>query len=235
MRNEINCLLFDFDGVIADTDLGRYNVLKEILPDYDIELTKSFKKKDIMGLSTKGFLMRNSKILTGEQVDEIVKKRHELFFSTLSTYCLPFELMKESIECFCSNYDLAIVTTNSTENVKILLKHLGIIHLFKWIIGREKCETENFVKTYKKILPIIGKKMEECLVIEDSDFGVNAAHTEGFFCIRFDPENAFEKGNENLKVNSFKELRKTIVKIAHDNKKDISAVPNALCRESGNY
>ena len=133
MQNKITCLIFDFDGVIADTDLGRYKALKDILPNYDNELAKSFSKKDIIGLSTKGFLIRNSHTLTKKQVDEIVKKRHELFFSNLSTYCIPFKNMKDSIEFLSSKYDFAIVTTNSTENAKFLLRHLEIISFFKWI------------------------------------------------------------------------------------------------------
>ncbi len=118
--------------------------------------------------------------------------------------------MKKSIEYLSTKYDLAIVTTNNTENVKILLKHLEIIDFFKWIIGREKSENTDLIKTYDLIPAILDKKTNECIVVEDSDFGVNAAKKEGFFCIRFDPENLFEKGNENLKVSSYKDLVKII-------------------------
>jgi beta-phosphoglucomutase-like phosphatase (HAD superfamily) len=45
------------------------------------------------------------------------------------------------------------------------------------------------------------------VVIEDSDLGVNAAKKEGFFCIRFDPNNSFNEGREDLKVSSYNELR----------------------------
>ncbi len=55
MQSNIGCIIFDFDGVIADTDLGRYKVLKQILLDYDTELANSFNKKDLIGLSTKSF------------------------------------------------------------------------------------------------------------------------------------------------------------------------------------
>lgn len=213
MRNNITCLLFDFDGVIADTDLGRYKTLKQILLNYNIEISKSFSKKDLIGLSTKGFLTRNFQFLSKQQIEEIVEKRHRLFFSNLSKYCIPYKGMKESIEYLSSIYDLAVVTTNSTENVKVLLKHLGIIDYFKWIIGRELCENENLIKTYKPIPKIIDKKISECIVIEDSNYGVNAAKKEGFFSIRFDPENIFEKGNENVRVKNYADLIEVIKKL----------------------
>jgi len=217
MQNKITCLIFDFDGVIADTDLGRYKALKKILLNYDSDLANSISKKDIIGLSTKGFLTQNSKKLGINQIDEIVRERHKLFFSNLSTYCLPYKDMKETIVYLSSKFDLAIVTTNTTENVNIALEHLEILPLFKWIIGREKSENEYFIKTYEKVPSIIDKRVEECIVIEDSNIGINAATREGYFCIRFDPENIFEKGDANLKVSSYKELKEIIMKNTHGN------------------
>jgi len=217
MVNKISCLIFDFDGVIADTDLGRFNVLKEILKDYDSEWSNSLAKKDLVGLSTKGFLTKNSPKLSLNEIDEIVSKRHKLFFSNLSSYCIPFENMTESIKYFNSKFDLAIVTTNDVANIKILLEHLEILDYFNWIIGKEKAEDKDLEKTYNAIPKLLKKEVSECIVIEDSDFGVNAARKDGFYCIRFDPDNLFPKGNENKKVNSYRELKKLIDKTRHAN------------------
>lgn len=210
MQNKKTCLIFDFDGVIADTDLGRYKALRKILETYDKSLSQRMSKKDFIGLSTKGYLKKYSQTLTNSQINEIVSKRHDLFFSNLSEYCIPYKNMVESIRYFNSIYELAIVTTNSTPNVTLLLKHLGIFNLFKWVIGREISENEKLVKTYVQIPEILNKQVSECIVIEDSDFGVNAAKKEGFLCIRFDPEGIFSKGLEDLKVKSYDELKEII-------------------------
>ena len=217
MLNNKTCLIFDFDGVIANTDLGRFKVLDTILQEYDIDLSKSFVPKDLLGLSTKSFLVKNFENLNQLEIDKIIKKRHKIFISNLSKYCIPYEKMKESIVYFYSKYDLAIVTTNTIENVKIQLEYLGVINYFKWIIGREKSENENLLKTYHHILKSLNKEISECIVIEDSDIGVNAARNENFYCIRFDPENNFEKNSENEKVNSYSKLKDRIDKIRHAN------------------
>lgn len=212
MKNKKFCLIFDFDGVIADTDLGRFKVLKEILKDYDIELSNSLSKKDLIGLSTKAFLTKYSPKLSPHKINEIVKKRHQVFFSNLSKYCIPYEKMIESIKYFNSIFDLAIVTTNDTANVKTLMEYLGILDYFRWIIGRDKTENHSLEKTYKTIPNLLEKDVSECIVIEDSDIGVNAARKEGFYCIRFDPENRFQNGTENDKVTSYNELKQLIDK-----------------------
>lgn len=211
-NNSISCIIFDFDGVIANTDLGRYNILKRILNDFDASVFTPFSYKDLIGLSTKGFLNKISKRLTDNQIEDIIKKRYEIFFSNLSEFCIPYENMVDTIKDIYTKFDLAITTTNDVDNVKVQLNFLGIIHCFKWIIGRNFTENSNFEKTYHKIPHILQRKVSECIVVEDSDFGVNAARKEEFYCIRFDPDNLFSKGLENEKAFNYNELRKMINK-----------------------
>jgi len=213
MPNKITTLIFDFDGVIANTDLGRYKLLKDILLDYNSDFVNTFNRKDLIGLSTKAFLVNNLKHLSEAEIQEIINKRHELYFSNLSDYCIPYDNLNQTISFLSSKYDLAIVTTNSVENVTKQLKHLGIFELFNWVIGRETCENSNFKKTYKPISNIIKKKVSECIVIEDSDLGVNAAREEGYYCLRFDPDNLFQNGLENVKISNYKELIDLIRKV----------------------
>lgn len=211
-NNNISCIIFDFDGVIANTDLGRYNILKKILNDFDESDFVPFNHKDLIGLSTKGFLNKISKKLTDSQIADIIKKRHEIFFSNLNEFCIPYEKMQDTIKDLCTKFDLAITTTNDVDNVKVQLDYLGILHCFKWIIGRDFTENSNLEKTYHKIPQILQRMVSECIVVEDSDFGVNAAKKEGFYCIRFDPDNLFSKGLEDERVFNYNEIREVINK-----------------------
>jgi phosphoglycolate phosphatase-like HAD superfamily hydrolase len=211
-RKSKTSIIFDYDGVIANTDLSRFKLLNDILSEYNIELAKSHNQKDLIGLSTNSFLLKNFKSLSQIEIDEIVYKRHELFFSNLNRYCLPYDNMKETVAYFHSKFELAIVTTNSLENVKVQLDFLGIRNYFKWIVGREICENKEFVKTYGYVSDTIDREISSCIVIEDSDVGVNAAVEEGYYCIRFDPENIFAKGNENERAMNFVELKEKIEK-----------------------
>lgn len=210
--NNISCIIFDFDGVIANTDLGRYKILKRIFSDFDESIYIPFTHKDLIGLSTKGFLNKISKKLTDNQIENIIKKRHEIFFSNLSEFCIPYDNMVDTIKELYTKFDLAITTTNDVDNVKVQLNYLGILNCFKWVIGRDFTENSNLEKTYHKIPHILQRKVSECIVVEDSDFGVNAAIKEGFYCIRFDPDNLFSKGLENEKVFNYNELREMINK-----------------------
>ena len=118
--------------------------------------------------------------------------------------------MQETIQYFYSKFDLAIVTTNSFNNIEVQLKHLGIIDYFNWVFGRDVCENNNLEKSYSSISKKTHKETSECIVIEDSDFGVNAARKAGYYCIRFDPKKRFNAGLENDRVNDYFELKHKI-------------------------
>lgn len=210
MQKNITCLIFDFDGVIADTDLARYYILKDILEEYGIDFEEQFSMKDLIGLSTESFLKKNFETLSAEQVDEIVNKKHQLHFNHLDKYVIPFPHADETLRYFHNRFELAMVSANPQKNLEILLNHLDIKHFFKWIMGREVCENNNLEKTYYPVASKIQRDVSECIVIEDSEYGVNAARKAGYYCIRFDPYNRFASGLENDRVKNHPDLIKKI-------------------------
>ncbi|MGM0530094.1 MAG: HAD family hydrolase [Bacteroidota bacterium] len=212
MKDTISCLIFDFDGVIADTDLARYYILSDILKEYGIDFSSHFSMEDLIGLSTEAFLKKNFTELGSNQIDGIVQKKHQLHFTNLEQYVIPFPDIKETLKYFHNRFDLVMVSANPYKNLEILLNHLGIEKYFKWIFGREVCENNNLEKTYFPIAAKIQKQVSECIVIEDSEYGVNAARKAGYYCIRFDPNTRFDPGLENDKAKNHLELKTKIEK-----------------------
>ena len=214
MQKNITCLIFDFDGVIADTDLARYYILKDIFKEYEIDFSGQFSMKDLIGLSTESFLKKNFVRLSQEKVDNIVNEKHRLHFNHLDKYVIPFPHAKETLRYFYHRFDLAMVSANPQKNLGTLLNHLEITHYFKWILGREVCENKNLEKSYLPVASKIQRDVSECIVIEDSEYGVNAARKAGYYCIRFDPYNRFASGLENDRVKTHPDLIKKIEQYA---------------------
>ena len=210
MRNNITSLIFDFDGVIADTDYARFTILKSILKKKGLNF--HYDISAISGLSTKSFLQYYYPNLSRKEIERIIQERHSVYLSNLKEYCIPFVGMKEAILHLSKCFDLYIVTTNSKEVLEKQLDFLGINGLFKKKIGRESTENIDLKKTYVNIQDILKKRIDECIVIEDSVFGIEAAKNEGFFCIKFNPHNTELKGNEDVEINSYKELENFLMK-----------------------
>jgi phosphoglycolate phosphatase-like HAD superfamily hydrolase len=174
--NQLETIVFDFDGVIADTDQGRFALLSDNLKDFHIDLSSTQQVKDLVGLSTKTFINLHYPQLSDAQVSMIISKRHDYFFSNLEKYCIPNSGMYHLLDFLKkSGKLLAIATTNKKENTIILLEYLKIDHLIFRVFGRETTENICGFKTYDIVKKELGIQSLNSVIIEDSLIGVKAA------------------------------------------------------------
>ena len=186
--SQITTLLFDFDGVLADTESGRYAAYGEILSEYGLDLRSRCELKNISGLTGDGILTRYFPELNRDQVKEIVRRRQALYMGNLRKYCPPYPGAAATVrDLKQKGYFLALTTANSTAAANTLLDALEIRPYFDAVCGREICEDPvKKIKEYSLVPQYLGRKISECVVIEDSPVGVLGAKRGGFFCIAFE-------------------------------------------------
>lgn len=204
-------LIFDFDGVIADTDYGRYKLLKIILAKYDIKLKHSI--EDIKGISTKKFLKDNFAFLSKPIMQDIISERRNLFFNNLDKYCFVYPGAVETIiDLKKLGYDLYLATSNDEEMIAKLLDYSGLKKIFIRVVPRE--QSEDYLsgkKNYNQVLAILKKKANDCIVIEDSPAGVIAAKNASIFCIAFNHDNnSIVTEKADIIIKNYSEFRKLL-------------------------
>lgn len=184
----VDTLLFDFDGVLADTETGRFMAYGEILKEYGYSLSDRCELKNISGLTGDGILTKYFPELSREQVREIVTRRQKLYMGNLKKYCPPYPGAVETLrDLKQQGYILALTTANSTQAASVLLDALGARSYFDAICGREICEDPvKKIKEYSLVPQYLKKRISDCIVIEDSPVGVLGAKRGGFFCIAFE-------------------------------------------------
>lgn len=209
---EVNTLIFDLDGVLADTDTGRFIVLSDILMNYGIDFDNEQDVENLTGISTLKFLQVQYPELS-EFHAEIVAVRQKRFLSNLKRYCIPFPGSYHVIRSLSSYYSLYVATTNETAIAVKLLKHLGIHQYFKDVFGRNITEVQtDSLKNYKATLSKMNISARDCIVVEDSFVGIRAAKKEDIFCVAFNPTG--DKMVEELadvSVKNFIELRRLLM------------------------
>ena len=184
-------LIFDIDGVIADTesvnarvsikvfaDLFGINVVRE---DFKAGLGRGAEEYVKAGARTHGME------LTDEQVQKATQLRQEYFIKILSEELLPpfpgvMELMDKAMqrEDFC----VAIATSGTLEKSRAVLNAVGVpyqkmVYVNGNDVKHKKPDPELFLTAAKRI------KIEpaHCVVIEDAPNGVQAAKAAGAKCI----------------------------------------------------
>ena len=208
-NKNITTVLFDFDGVIADTETGRYALFTDVLAAKGIDFKSRVAITQMQGLTGRAMIERYFPEIPPLEVKEIVERRQGMYMSNLDKYCKPYPGAADTIRALKSKgYYIVSVTANTTEAAKILLKHVGVMDYFDKVLGVEYCENKDTgKKDYGLVSGIINKPVPECVVIEDSLVGVKGAVGSGYYTIAFDrfPGSGLEKHADRI-IYTYNEL-----------------------------
>jgi HAD superfamily hydrolase (TIGR01509 family) len=169
--------IFDFDGVIADTETVRMNDLKELLKTKNLA---DFDFNKAIGTKTAFFLEQTFPELKKEEIVEIVKKVRNLRFVHAEEYKLIAGLQELLTFLKKQDYTIAITTGSEKKLVEKILEINKLSNYFDILVTGEdftksKPDTECFEITLKKL----NLEPKEVVVIEDSVAGIQAAKSLG--------------------------------------------------------
>ena len=109
---------------------------------------------------------------------------------------------------------MAVASSGIKENVFLVLDKLNIKNLFKIIITAGDIErVKPFPDIYNKSCDLLGYKKDECVAIEDSETGLEAAKAAGIKCIvvpcEFTKKQDFSAADKMFK--KFNEITKEVI------------------------
>jgi beta-phosphoglucomutase len=182
-----DAILFDFDGVLADTEPVHWRCWNDILEPFSIQLTWEAFERECIGVSDRALIERlASQRQPPIPFDELWSQypcKKELFRRRLAE-APPFvaetvALVRELSEF----YKLAVVTSSARIEVEPALLHGGIRACFQELVcGKEVENLKPAPDPYLKAAELLGARKP--LVIEDSDSGVASARAAGFEVLR---------------------------------------------------
>ena len=178
----IGLVIFDMDGVIADTAEAHKLAWKTYLADYGRDFTEA-QFKAIFGTGNKELcpILFPEKQLTEDEIKKIGDDK-EAAFRTVAQGNLPtYPGFYEFLEyCDSMNIPLAVGSSACRENVDFILKDLKITNRFITTVSADdvahaKPAPDIFLKAAKNahVPP------ESCLVIEDSLMGIQSGLQAG--------------------------------------------------------
>jgi beta-phosphoglucomutase len=182
-----DAVLFDFDGVLADTEPLHYSCWREILEPYGIQLDWGFYAKQCIGVSDRMMIEH----LAAERVPPIAFddlwvecERKRLMFSSRIMATPPFlDETIRLIQNLSHRCKLAVVSSSGRSEVEPPIVKAGIRNCFgAMVCGREVANLKPAPDPYLKAAELLGAKKP--LVIEDSDAGVASGLAAGFQVVR---------------------------------------------------
>ncbi len=183
----IKALIFDFDGLILDTELPDYASWQEVYHEYGCELAIEDWGQIVGGTGASDFdphtnlEQLSGKILDREEV--WISRRKQYLDQLYQQPVLPgvVELLDDAER---RGLKLGIASSSPENWVRGHLARLGLYQRFEAIKTAEDVQrTKPDPELYAAILQALGAQPEEAIVFEDSPNGVTAAKAAGIFCV----------------------------------------------------
>jgi len=191
----LKAVIFDFDGVITDSEVLHLRAFNQSLVPYDIEISTKDYYTNYLGFSDfdcyKALIDNDLLKIDEQQIGEIIDRKSKIFEELTKTEGRTIEGVQDFLQMLKqNNIPMAICSGSLLVEIEIMLEESKLRHFFAAIVSAEhvkkgKPHPEGFLlslkKLNKKCSPPIAA--DECIVIEDSHWGLQAGKAAGMHTI----------------------------------------------------
>lgn len=186
----LKAIIFDCDGVIADSEPLHFAALQRVLAEEGIALTEETYYREYLAFDDRGCFTKafrdHGQPLTEGKLRELIARKATQLEPVMRTHLRIFPGVAEFIRSASAKYPLAVASGALRHEVDLILQHAGVRECFATVISAEdvtrgKPDPEAFKKAYAALndLKAVTIATHECLVIEDSLHGVEAGKLAG--------------------------------------------------------
>ena len=192
----LKAIIFDFDGVIADTEPLHLKSFQLTLEENGIELTEEEYAREYLAYDDKTFfkeLFKNRNFDHDEDViSEFIERKSHHFNNVLRGNILILEGVPDFISTVSGKYPLSIGSGALRSEIVEILEYADLRRHFEIIVSADDVVTcKPDPEVYLKVLAQLNEidsvedniSANQCLVIEDSVSGIEAAHSAGMKCL----------------------------------------------------
>jgi len=181
----IRAVLFDFDGVVVDSEPVHFRTFMHYLKPLGISVSERRWYRDFAGTGSKNIftvLLNGAGIMDEKTIDDYVEKRKRYYGGLVEKgEVRAVEGIREFLKLLRKRkIKTAVVSGGHPENIKSALSVLGLSGYFDAVIGsgdyeKRKPHPDAFLTAAEKL----GVKPKECLAVEDSFSGFTSARNAG--------------------------------------------------------
>lgn len=187
----LKAVIFDFDGVITDSEVLHYRTFNQVLAPFGIRITQKNYYKHFLGLSDKDLftLFKDKGMLkTNEKgIAELIKRKNRYFEELAKAEGKIIEGVRDFLgRLKKSKIRIAICSGALLPEIELILDDSKLRSYFETIVSAEmvekgKPDPEGFLMALGRMNENGNSNIvpDECVVIEDSRWGLDAAKAAG--------------------------------------------------------
>ena len=186
MEKPLQGLIFDFDGLILDTETARYHAWKKVIESHGVELPLSLWLQNI-GLPREAFdplEFLDRKAEKPIDRESVQRRKQQVFAARMKNEPLRpgvWEYLREGRK---RKLKLAVCSSSPRNWVVSNMAKYQIVDLLDAMVtGSDVSQIKPHPGLYLRALEVLNLPAENCIAFEDSPVGVQSAKAAGIFCV----------------------------------------------------
>ena len=186
----LRAIVFDFDGVIADSEPLHYRSFRDVLAPLGVALTEADYYSRYLGFDDVGVFERVSAdagdAFTAERVEALVAEKARLMEALERDVSVLYPGAADAVRRAAAAVPIAIASGALRREIERVLVREDLIRHFTAIVAAEdtpqsKPAPDPYIRAVERLSSAIGQPIDphECVAIEDSLWGLQSARAAG--------------------------------------------------------
>jgi HAD superfamily hydrolase (TIGR01509 family) len=178
-----DAILFDNDGVLVDTEGLYFRANREVLAGVGVTLDEAGYSELFLKSGRGAWHLAEERGHGAESIASLRSARDRRYAELVATTDVLVPGVVELVRALAASYRLAIVTSSDPGPFALTHARTGLLGFFELVLTREHYRNSKpDPEPYLHAVARLGAARERCLVVEDSERGLQAAKAAGLTC-----------------------------------------------------
>ena len=184
----IQAIVFDFDGVLADSEPLHLRSYQEVLSPLGVSVTRQEYYAEYLGYDDEGVFSRIAEQhgfrFDTRQLASLIAEKTRIFDEMMAAGEMLYPEARACVERMSATYPLGIASGALRHEIEAILRAGRLDRHFRFIVASgETPEGKPAPDPYRRAAELHRVLPAECVAIEDSRWGIESAKAAGLWCI----------------------------------------------------
>jgi len=184
----ISAIVFDFDGVLVDSEPLHLRAYQEVLEPRGASLPREEYYARYLGYDDDGVFRAMAKARNWElderELEALVEEKTRIFDTFVTGADVLYPGAAECVARLAATWPLGIASGALRHEIEMMLRGRGLDQYFRFIVAAgDTRASKPAPDPYRKAATLHGVLPDACVAIEDSRWGIESAKAAGLWCV----------------------------------------------------
>ena len=180
----IRAVFWDNDGILVDTEKLYYQATRELLLEAGVDLTEPLFRQISLREGRSVFALAERMGASADEIERLRMERNRRYTELLRHGVRIMDGVGETLRALRGKLIQAVVTSSHRSHFETMHENTGLLPFFDFILtGDDYALSKPDPEPYRMAVERSVCRREECVVVEDTERGLQSALAAGLRCI----------------------------------------------------